>query len=352
MASVPGQCNLSNLGTTNKQVFGVDGNGNFNLQNLRLIRSEVYQRYESLCKGALYADPLKVFIKQEPHKRKKLLDGRLRLIMSVSLIDAIVDRVLFMKLMHKVVRNYARTHIMIGWSPAKGGYRFLNSIFQGMETLSIDKKAWDWTVPIWLLDAVRDVIFKLAADAPDWWRRAVEGRFQMLFRRASFSFSDGSTVVQGKPGVMKSGCYLTIFINSIAQLILHEMASAKLNIVADPIVVIGDDTLQKLIAEWKEYVKYLETLGFTLEVERHQARYEFAGFTYRNDYRPAYTQKHLFMLSHLTTDRTIALQTLQNYQVLYAFDEEMMKVIKALLRILEMPEGVLSSTRLRELSRG
>lgn len=352
MASVPGQCNLNTLGTTNKQVFGIDSDGNFNLNNLRLIRSEVYTRYKSLCSGEAIADPLKVFIKQEPHKRKKLEEGRLRLIMSVSLIDAIVDRILFMKLMYKVVRNYAKTHVMIGWSPSKGGYRYLNSIFKNVETLSIDKKAWDWSVPIWLLDSVEQVIMRIAADAPLWWKTAVHKRFELLFKRAQFSFSDGSLVCQEKPGVMKSGCYLTIFINSVAQMLLHDMASFRLDLVADPIVVLGDDTLQKYIERWTEYVKYLESLGFTLEVERHKDRFEFAGFTYSNDYMPAYQQKHLFMLSHLTTDRTIACQTLQNYQVLYAFDETMLQIIRNMLCLLEMPEGVLSRERLRELSRG
>lgn len=351
--SIPGLCSLNKLGTTNRQVFGVTEKG-FSVSNLRLVRQAVFDRFRRVASGQIISDPLKVFIKQEPHKQKKLDEGRLRLIMSVSLVDALVDRILFMRLMLRVVNYFPETNVMIGWSPVKGGYRLLTTLFKG-KTISIDKKAWDWSVPHWLLLAVRDVINSLSTDAPQWWLEAVRTRFSCLFEQPTFGFNDGTIGTQRKPGVMKSGCYLTIFINSVGQLILHEMAkfALKLGPEVEPIVVVGDDSLQSWFESFGDYVEYLTGLGFTMEVEEHEKVFEFAGFRYDNNYVPAYLQKHLFKLSHLpTTDRVTSVQILQNYQVLYYFDTSMMQLIKDMIRILDMPEAEIEPQRLRAIALG
>lgn len=351
--SVPGHCSLTRLGTVNRQVFGVTECG-YDADRLRLVRAEVYNRLRAVSRGVPVSDPLKVFVKQEPHKVEKLEQGRLRLIMSVSLIDSLVDRLLFMRLAYRVVRNYHKTNIMVGWTPVMGGYRHLGMMFPG-KTISIDKKAWDWSVPRWLLERVMYVILDLCPDAPEWWRTAVVTRFACLFDEPQFIFPDGALGTQERPGVMKSGCYLTIIINSIAQLLLHEMAvhGLELGDAADPIIVLGDDSLQRWFARWKEYVKFLQKLGFVVEVQEHEKECEFAGFTFNGNYKPAYVKKHLFQLEHLPiNEREIASQTLQNYQHLYYFVPEMLDRIKQIARVLKMPEAVVAESRLRALALG
>lgn len=93
MDSVPGNCSLNRLGTTNREVFKYDGE-NYDPERVSLVRLAVWDRFNNLVSGNLQCDPIKVFVKQEPHKRKKLDEGRLRLISSVSLIDTIIDRIL------------------------------------------------------------------------------------------------------------------------------------------------------------------------------------------------------------------------------------------------------------------
>lgn len=344
---------MNRLGSTNKEVFGVTADG-YDLHKVSMVRAAVLSRYRKIVAGEIESDPLKVFVKHEPHKQRKLQEGRLRLIMSVSLIDSLVDRILFMKLMHKVVNNYRHTNIMIGWSPVQGGYRHLEALFRG-KTLSMDRKSWDWSVPHWLLLAVRDVICSLASGAPQWWIQAVHARFDCLFIDPTFIFSDGSLGKQEQPGIMKSGCYLTILINSVAQLILHEMSLEALSIPreeAEPIVVVGDDTLQKWFSRFPECVAYWQRLGFVVEVEEHDDSPEFAGFKYNRGYFPAYRQKHYFALAHLTTDRGVAQQTLMNYQVLYWFDRQMLMVIREVARMLKMPEAEVEDSVLRAIAQG
>lgn len=350
--SVPGICCMSRLGSTNRQVLGYDGH-NFSVDRLRLLRSAVLDRYEQVTQGFMEADPLKVFVKMEPHKRAKLEEERYRLIMSVSLIDALVDRILFMKLMFKVVKNFASSNIMIGWSPCGGGYRLIEALFGGKKTVSIDKKSWDWTVKKWLLDAVKELIIRLANDPPDWWVLAVETRFELLFGDPEFIFPDGSSGRQPAPGIVKSGCYLTILINSLAQYILYEMYVIKEDLRDMSIIILGDDTLQEWFPNYLDYVKYLEDLGFRIEVELHdEGSCEFAGFLFGRGYKPAYQAKHMFMLKHLTTDSEIAAQTLSNYMLLYYFVPEVRDYLNSLISMLALPSACRSEKSLRALACG
>lgn len=354
MRSVPGHCTLSRLGTTNAQVLGLQPDGRFSLTNLRLVREVVWDRYNRLIKGERMSDHLKVFVKPEPHKAKKLEEGRLRLIMSVSLVDSLIDRILFIRLAYRVLANYSKTGMMIGWSPLHGGYRQINAIFGEMDTISIDKKAWDWSVPGWLLQMVKRLILNLSPGAPTWWRKAVESRFHCLFVEPTFVFADGTVGKQEKPGVMKSGCYLTLIINSMAQLLLHYVVAAQLEIhpkELEPIIVIGDDSLQKKTKHSQAYIDKLQELGFRVESEEHSDEREFAGFKYkRTSFIPAYKNKHRFLLERLPMDDPqLVKDTLSSYQIIYYFDTEMTEVILQIAKALDMPDAITSRDALRSI---
>nr|QXV86566.1 RNA-dependent RNA polymerase [Solemoviridae sp.] len=319
-----------------------------------MIREVVWDRYSKLITGEFESDHLKVFVKPEPHKVKKLEEGRLRLIMSVSLVDSLVDRILFIRLAYRVIANYSKTGMMIGWSPLHGGYRQLNAIFGELDTISIDKKAWDWSVPHWLLMLVKRLIINLSPGAPEWWKKAVHARFHCLFSEPTFVFSDGTVGKQEKPGVMKSGCYLTLIINSMAQLLLHHIVVAQMNMLPkdfEPIIVIGDDSLQKKNEHSEKYVETLLALGFRVETEEHSSVREFAGFLYeRNKFVPSYKNKHRFLLERLPMDdKQLVKETLASYQIIYYFDDEMLSVIQSIALALNIPEAITSKDALRSI---
>lgn len=268
------------------------------------------------------ADPILVFVKPEPHKRAKLEQGRLRLISAVSVVDTMTDRVMFGWLQRVVLKTVGMTPVMVGWSPYRGGYLDLTARYHGLDALCIDKSSWDWTVKGWLLIMSLDVIRRMAVDAPAWWHDWLDRRWTMLFRDAVYGFKTGERIKQPGWGVMKSGCYLTIVLNSLCQTILHAIVSRKMNM--DPewtlFRCMGDDTIQKPVADLETYVEKLRELGAIVKDHCQGPMIEFCGHNMVGLYlRPVYTSKHIFKL--MFADPAVLPQMLLAYHLVYAMDQ-------------------------------
>lgn len=269
-------------------------------------------------------DPILVFVKPEPHSTQKLEEGRYRLISAVGMVDTMVDRVMFGWLQRAVMSNVGRTPVMVGWSPYKGGYRHISLRFAGRRALCIDRKSWDWTVPGWLLKIARHVIAELAVGAPQFWLDWLEKRWIALFRDAVFGFRSGERIQQPGWGVMKSGCYLTILLNSICQVILHFLACSRLGI--DPqwelYFCMGDDSVQAVMGMLNEYLDELRGMGSIIKEWTASEDIEFCGHKLGiTSVRPVYLHKHMFKI--ITADRDLLPLLLSAYQCAYAHDQEL-----------------------------
>lgn len=336
--STPGYCQLKDFGTTNGEILGWDGL-NYDVERVDLVRTIVRSRFDRLLAGKLEADDLKVFVKQEAHKLKKLQEGRVRLISAVSLIDTFIDRILFGWLGRRVLDTAGRTPCLVGWSPVRGGWVQLNDRFKNAPVVCIDKEAWDWTVPGYLVDMWEDVLQELAVGAAPWWRELVNRRFTMLFEKPVFQFEDGTRVRQTVRGVMKSGCYLTIILNSLSQSLLHYLTNERLGkpMAKHQPYTIGDDTVQDSFPELREYVETMEKLGPKLKGAKVQHFVEFAGFAFDGKVCwPAYWQKHLFNLAHSKQLGDV----LRSYQYLYVHEPVMYKFVVDVAREVD-PDSVI-----------
>ena len=316
---------MTTLGTTNGEILGWDGI-QFDQERVSLVKDCVRLRFERLLAGEESFDNIKVFVKQEAHKLKKIQEGRFRLISAVSLIDTFVDRILFGWLGRAMLNSVGKTPCLVGWSPVRGGWRFINDKYRGKAVHCLDKEAWDWTVPAWLVELWLEVLKQLAHGAPDWWVRMVELRFRILFEIAVFQFEDGTIVRQCVRGIMKSGCYLTIILNSLGQSLLHYVAASRSgqDMAEKEPDVIGDDTMQEAVPDLPLYVRNLEKLGVIVKGAKIQHFVEFAGFAY--DGRvcfPAYWQKHLFNMAHSPN----LPELLKCYQYLYVHEPVMYEFI-------------------------
>lgn len=350
-SSTPGICDLTRFGSSNGEILGWDGE-KYDTERVNYLELCVEQRITDLLNGELTADPIKVFIKQEPHKKLKLEEGRLRLISAISLVDTVVDRMLLTDLFQNVITTVGDTPILIGWSPVNSGTIIANQLLGNQQDyLAIDKSAWDWTFPGWMVNSLRHVIQDLHPDAPRWWLRLLRMRFLILFRHAIFRFPKGPDIPQQEWGIMKSGCYWTILLNSMAQYYLHVLVSKRLSVEPSPIIILGDDTSQVPSDKDAEYISILSSLGF--KIKHHFGGLEFCGFLLgKYDYLPAYKDKHSFLFKYLTNDEEKLVALLRSYQLLYYHDRESLTAIRSVIKKYRLNKAFVHDARLRQIVDG
>lgn len=191
-------------------------------------------------------DPIRLFIKNELHSADKARQKRFRLIASVSVIDQLVERVLFS------AQNKAE---IAQWSsiPSKPG---LGLHDEGLEVLrdemaayskpvETDVSGFDWSVKGWMLRLDAVARLRLAGFSTSALglgntvvERIVLNRVRCL-SQAVFVFSDGQVISQGVPGIQKSGSYNTSSTNSRIRWMLARLAGAK------AAMTMGDDCVEE-----------------------------------------------------------------------------------------------------------
>lgn len=351
MKSSPGLCSFRNLGPTNADIFkSVDGV--LDPERVQLVKATVRCRLDKLISGQREADNINVFVKNEAHKQQKLIDGRVRLISAVSLTDTLIDRILFGWLQRRALQVVGKTPCMVGWTPLRGGWRYIYHAYRGESVVCLDKSSWDWTVQEYMVRLWLDFVRELAVGAAPWWHEAVIARFSLLFDEAVFQFKDGTVVEQGSPGIMKSGCFLTLLLNSVSQSFLHYLAMDRMGykLAYRQPRSIGDDTVQRAFEDsddLERYVKTLEHLGAFVKGFKVQNWVEFCGFAFANETCfPVYWKKHLFNLLH-----GVLADKIESYQLIYANDEEMFAFLQSVALKLD-PELAMPRRVAKEVMNG
>jgi len=270
------------------------------------------------------SDDIRVFIKPEPHKPAKIAEGRLRIISSISAIDTMIDRMIYQDFADAILSSYDTTPIMVGWSPMHSGCSLLKMKLGTGPYLNIDKSSWDWTVPPWLLWLAHHLITELAVMPPRGWLNLHLSRSGALFGRPSFRLSDGSLYKQPVPGIVKSGMYLTILMNSLCQLLLHLVLEDLLDIRTRLPIFMGDDSSQVVFPEQEAYCTLMYRLGFRVKSQISE-RIEFAGVEVMSwgRFKPLYVAKNFFSLMHQSPD-TLP-EALQSLQYLYFHDSLLLR---------------------------
>lgn len=236
---------------------------------------------EELIRNGL-CDPIRLFVKGEPHKQAKLDEGRYRLIMSVSLVDQLVARVLF--------QNQNKREIAL-WRavPSKPGFGlstdeqvldFVNCLARQVGTTTsevitnwkdyltpTDCSGFDWSVADWMLQDDMIVRNRLTIDL-----NPVTERLRSCWLRcvsnSVLCLSDGTLLAQTYPGVQKSGSYNTSSSNSRIRVM------AAFHTGAAWAMAMGDDALESNPADLAAYKR----LGFKVEVS---GQLEFCSHIFR-----------------------------------------------------------------------
>lgn len=198
-----------------------------------LSATELVQR--GLC------DPIRLFVKQEPHDIGKIRDKRFRLIASLSVVDQLVERIL------SGVQN--RQEIS-QWQtcPSKPGIGFTDEMVRSIwdqvrphlnDAMQTDIQGWDWSVQQWELDADAEMRIRLAGAATtSRYAVALRNRVKCL-GLSVFSLSDGTLIEQLTDGIQKSGSYNTSSSNSRMRVLAARLAGSTW------CVAMGDDCVEK-----------------------------------------------------------------------------------------------------------
>jgi len=216
-------------------------------------------------------DPVRVFIKNEPHKESKIQSGKLRLISGVSLVDQIKERCIGR------VQNEAE---IAQWEtcPSKPGIglddesllvmadNFRDMLTRGL-ICSSDVSGFDWSVKGW----------ELRADAER--RRILSGAqsgslYDFLLRvqahcvaNSVFVLPDGRMWSQMREGIQLSGSYWTSSTNSAMRILMTLVARARAGQDLLPLdqVTMGDDSVERY---WQGLDAALQELGHTVKFVR------------------------------------------------------------------------------------
>lgn len=308
--SSPGYPYMRNY-PTNRDMFKPDLLGQVNPVREELVWQMVQTRLRERD-----SDPIRLFIKPEPHKLKKIENHRYRLISAVSVVDQIIDAMLHGECNQRMTEVWPYVPSKSGWSPTNGGYRYIPL----RKWMATDKSGWDWTVRPWLIELTRDLRKMLCQNVeehPLWWE-LVLWRYEQLYAHPVFINSYGWLMQQKRPGVQKSGCFNTLSDNCIQQVLLHLRVSKELGIRPLPMMCMGDDVYQEAPAD---VATYLQKLGEYCRVKSADVVPEFAGYRFMDGrIEPLYKGKHAFVLLHL--DERYAQETLDSYTLMYHMSVE------------------------------
>lgn len=250
----------------------------------------------------------------------------------MSLVDQMVDKVLFKPWIDVELDHVAESVCKTGWSPLPGGYRYLRRVFHDrVMPVAVDKTAWDWTMCGDMAELYLTAKFAQCEDLTDDYVRACRVRFREVLMEAQIRLPNGDVYLQRGCGLMKSGWLLTLSLNSAAQFFQHTIAWNRWQRFAEAppdMWAMGDDMLFKIDGQETPEGKRIEALedlhGYMMELSKtgcvvkhmEQVR-DFAGYNFDNEYPvPLYQDKHKFILSYVRQDREQT--TLLSYFLLYA----------------------------------
>lgn len=256
-----------------------------------------------------YEHWFRVFVKDEPHKRKKINERKWRLIIASSLPVQMVWRLCFRHQNDWLNERPYEVPSAHGLVFPHGGWRRFKAMVRTQRLeWSRDISAWDVNMPGWVARA--NLALRLRWGGPADWKECVERLYDDAFHSSRLLFSKGFVLRQTYWGFMKSGLYNTIADNSLGMVVMHVVASFRSGLPVGKIKATGDDVLQSEMSD--EYIRQLERLGCKVkEVERSA---DFMGTDFSEAPVPKYFAKHIV-------------------NVCYQSDENMESVLDSYLRL-------------------
>lgn len=216
-------------------------------------------------------DPLRPIVKNEPHKLAKMEEGRYRLVICTSVVDELIDRILFTSHSVAAVRDFGVTYSAIGIGFDEEKTELLRTaIFEriscGMPIASSDVSWWEYSVQEEDWTEFAEITIACTVNPSPAYSKLVRTRCAVS-ARGVYVLEDGELWEQIVPGVNKSGGYQTSRINTITRARKARMIGSVRQSCA------GDDCVELVVVGAKK--KYAR-LGVTLksyEISLHSFEY-------------------------------------------------------------------------------
>lgn len=193
-------------------------------------------------------DPVKIFVKCEPHKLSKLEEKRLRLIFSMSIVDNTIAKILFAPQNRAEIDTWETIFLKPGMGlhdEALG--KIMNFVCENSPggLVEADMKGWDWSFQSH--DFLADLNRRLALNGArgTLWERVARAHYFCVARKVMV-LSDGTMYKQLRPGIMPSGWYNTSSTNSAVRVINHAYAALKEG-VTPWCMAMGDDSVERYV---------------------------------------------------------------------------------------------------------
>jgi hypothetical protein len=206
--------------------------------------------------AANWVDPIMAVMKSEPHPRAKWSVGRFREIMMLSLVDQTLERMLWTYMHEEEIRSWKdsrSTHVGISFTDEANSL-MLDKFSTYKRPVATDMSGWDYHVTYELLNAELSV--RLAQVDVEGFRdiheKIARNRLEVFSR--SVILEGSSVIVQDRPGIQKTGSYLTSNGNSHMRSILAFLGGARqCAAVGDDCVEDTDKDLEGLKAHYAKY---------------------------------------------------------------------------------------------------
>lgn len=266
---------------------------------------------------------LKLFLKAEAAKRKKLNRGMPRCVTGFPLEKMIKNQALFREMLEVAVAKWKDSPVKYAFSPGNPGHcEHLSALFKGRKVVECDKSNWDYNMFDYFFVILEELVVRLAVQPADMddeeftqYIIDVRGAIREVAEGAQFVFTNGEVYEVTVPGIMKSGWLLTIFGNSVSQVALDILVKIRMGMTDAEImnagnvnVAGGDDTLQSFTERVKlaEYKLKAADLGFEIEFKEHDSFLgsEFFSNVFKDcsgviGFEPVRTTKHLEKLKRV-----------------------------------------------------
>jgi len=208
-------------------------------------------------------DAIKVFIKNEPHKLTKIQTGRLRLIWVMSMVDTLIDRLLWHALTKKNIFHWEDQPAAPGMGASDSHFGVIWDDFVRMATEfgldNSDVSGWDFSVKYWM--QVCDLLGCL---------RSVRALHECTFRRVARNrlkltatpmlvIGDGRAFVFSRLAFQVTGRLRTSDGNTRMRLTLASFRGVACR-------AMGDDAVESALVHAAE--PFYSSFGFNVEGER------------------------------------------------------------------------------------